>query len=55
MATLINYKNNQISSFTTGTKTLKTSGKYMEDDVEVTTEAGSATTPATTITANPHN
>ena len=53
MATIVNYKNNQISTFTTGTKTLKTSGKYMEDDVTITTSAGSATTPSTTITINP--
>lgn len=53
MATIVNYKNNQISTFTTGTKTLKTSGKYMEDDVTITTSAGSATTPPTTITINP--
>ena len=35
MGSTISYKNNQISSFNTGTKTLKTSGKYMEDDVTV--------------------
>lgn len=35
MGTTINYKNNQISSFNTGEKTLKTSGKYMEDDVTI--------------------
>ena len=35
MGSTINYKGNQISSFNTGTKTLKTSGKYMEDDVTV--------------------
>lgn len=35
MGTTINYKNNQISSFNLGEKTLKTSGKYMEDDVTI--------------------
>ena len=35
MGSTITYKNNQISSFNTGTKTLKTNGKYMEDDVTV--------------------
>ena len=33
MATNIIYKNNQLSSFSSGTKTLKTAGKYMEDDI----------------------
>ena len=33
MSSTITYKNNQLSSFNTGTKTLKTNGKYMEDDV----------------------
>ena len=40
MATQITYKNAQIASFTTGTKTLKTSGKYMEADVVVTASGG---------------
>ena len=53
MATNVTYKNNSLTSFNSGTKILKTAGKYMEDDVTVTTSAGSATTPATTITANP--
>ena len=35
MSSTITYKNNQISSFETGTKTLKTSGKYMEDDITI--------------------
>ena len=35
MGSIITYKDNQISSFNTGTKTLKTNGKYMEDDVVV--------------------
>lgn len=35
MGSTVTYKNNQISSFNTGTKTLKTSGKYMEDDVTI--------------------
>ena len=35
MSSTITYKNNQISSFNTGTKTLKTNGKYMEDDVVI--------------------
>lgn len=35
MATSITYKGAQIASLTTGTKTLKTAGKYMEDDVTV--------------------
>ena len=35
MSSTITYKNNQIASFNTGTKTLKTNGKYMEDDVTV--------------------
>ncbi len=33
MGTTITYKDNQIASYNIGTKTLKTSGKYMEDDV----------------------
>ena len=35
MATSITYKNNEISSFNSGTKILKTSGKYLEDDITV--------------------
>ena len=35
MATSITYKNNEISSFDSGTKILKTSGKYLEDDITV--------------------
>lgn len=53
MATNVTYKNNSLTSFNSGTKILKTAGKYMEDNVTITTSAGSATTPATTITANP--
>ena len=55
MSTQVTYKGNTIANFTNDTKTLKTSGKYMEDDVVVTEsiEAGTATTPATTITTNP--
>lgn len=37
MATIITYKGNQLSSFSSGTKTLKTAGKYMEDDVTLQT------------------
>ena len=35
MASTITYKNNEIASFNTGEKTLKTAQKYMEDDVTV--------------------
>lgn len=35
MSSTITYKDNNIATFNTGTKTLKTSGKYMEDDVTV--------------------
>lgn len=41
MATQITYKGAQIASLTTGTKVLKTAGKYMEDDVTVSAQ-GSA-------------
>lgn len=39
----------------TYTKTLKTAGKYVDKDIDIsiTIKGGSATTPATTITANP--
>ena len=40
MATSITYKGAQIASLTTGTKTLKTAGKYMEDDVTVSATGG---------------
>ena len=55
----ITYKGNSIATMSaSGTKTLLTEGKYCEDDITVdytapTHSAGSATTPATTITANP--
>lgn len=43
MATSITYKNNEISSFDSGTKILKTSGKYLEDDITVvSTSSGGA-------------
>ena len=48
MATNVSYKNNSLTSFNSGTKVLKTAGKYMEDDVTVTTAAGSAGTPTAT-------
>ena len=35
MSTTITYKNNQLTSFESGTKTLKTAGKYLEDDIAV--------------------
>ena len=35
MSTTITYKNNQLTSFKSGTKTLKTAGKYLEDDIAV--------------------
>ena len=35
MATQVTYKGSTIASFTNTSKTLKTSGKYMEDDVTV--------------------
>jgi len=35
MGSTITYKDTQIASFNTGTKTLKTAGTYMEDDVTV--------------------
>lgn len=38
MATQITYKGTQIASLTTGTKVLKTAGKYMEDDVTVSAQ-----------------
>lgn len=55
----ITYAGNEIAAMNdTGTKTLETQGKYCTDDITVaytkpTPAAGSATTPATTITANP--
>ena len=55
----ISYKGNSIATMSaSGTKTLLTEGTYCEDDITVdytvpTPAAGSATTPATTITANP--
>lgn len=48
MATNVTYKNNSLTSFNSGTKVLKTAGKYMEDDVTITTSAGSAGTPTAT-------
>lgn len=55
MSTTITYKGDTIATLSNNTKTLKTSGKYLEDDITVTESipSGSATTPATTITANP--
>lgn len=55
MSIQITYKGSTIASFANTTKTLKTSGKYMEGDVAVTetTPMGTATTPAKTITTNP--
>lgn len=55
----ISYKGNEIASMNaTGVKTLLTSSAFCEDDITVTytkpaMPSGSATTPATTITANP--
>ena len=43
MSTTITYKNNQLTSFESGTKTLKTAGKYLEDDITIT--ANSTTNP----------
>ena len=48
MATNVTYKDNSLTSFNSGTKILKTAGKYMEDDVTITTAAGSAGTPTAT-------
>ena len=54
----ITYKGNSIATMSaSGTKTLLTEGKYCEDDITVdytapTPSAGSATTPATTITVS---
>ena len=42
MATQVTYKNNQIASFANGTRILKTSGKYMEDDVTIVADSGEA-------------
>lgn len=55
MSTTITYKGDTIATLSNNTKTLKTSGKYLEDDITVTESipSGSATTPAMTITANP--
>lgn len=36
MSTQVTYKGNTIANFTNDTKTLKTAGKYMEDDVTIT-------------------
>lgn len=52
----ITYKGSSIATMSaSGTKTLETEGKYCEDDIVITYTklSGSATTPATTITANP--
>lgn len=52
----ITYKGSSIATMSaSGTKTLETEGKYCEDDILITYTklSGSATTPATTITANP--
>lgn len=38
MSTTITYKNNQLTSFESGTKTLKTAGKYLEDDIAIVTD-----------------
>ena len=53
MVTTINYKNGQIFFFTSGTKTLKTSRKFIEDDVTFTTTSGSVATTTIIITVNP--
>ena len=56
MSVQVNYKNEILTSIANGaTKTLNTSGTWVEDDIEIvdTTTSGSATTPTTTITANP--
>ena len=44
MSSTINYKNNQIATFNTGTKTLKTNGKYMEDDIIINVSDNNLTT-----------
>ena len=52
----ISYNGTSIGGLSeTGTKILGTAEKYCEDDITIsyTKTAGSATTPATTITANP--
>ena len=40
MATSITYKGSELVNFESGTKTLKTSGKYCEDDIIVTSTGG---------------
>ena len=40
MSTSVNYKGNEIASFSNTTKTLKTSGKYLEGDISITDTSG---------------
>lgn len=42
MSTTVKYKGNIITTVNNNTKTLKTAGKYMEDDVELTDTSGEA-------------
>ena len=35
MPTTVNYKGSALTSFTNSTKTLTTSGKYLEDNIEI--------------------
>ena len=36
MSTTVKYKGNTLTTVSNATKTLKTAGKYMEDDVQLT-------------------
>lgn len=52
MATNITYKNNSLTSFNSGTKILKTAGKYMEDDITVSTSLNLQSKTATPTTSS---
>jgi hypothetical protein len=51
MSVQVNYKNNQLTAFSNTTKILKTSGKYMEDDITITETSNN--TPAISIVDTP--
>lgn len=50
MATTVTYKGSTLTTATNATKTLKTSGKYLEDDIAITDTTPSFTTQAKTAT-----
>lgn len=52
MATTVSYKGNEIANFESGTKTLKTSGKYCEGDITIQSAGGITPSGSINITEN---